>query len=63
MTALRNQKINIICFYNIDLTINAGNCLFKMLENKSLIYSLIYQIKCGDFDSGNNFKVNLVFIR
>ena len=39
MTALRNQKINIICFYNIDLTINAGNCLFKMLENKSSILS------------------------
>ena len=30
--ALRNQKINIICFYNTDLIRNAGNCLFKMLE-------------------------------
>ena len=39
ITALRNQNINIICSYNIDLTRNAGNCLFKMLKNKSSIFS------------------------
>ena len=37
--ALRNQNIHIICSYNIDLTRNVGNCLFKMLENKSSIFS------------------------
>ena len=35
ITALRNQNIYNICSYNIDLTRNAGNCLLKMLENKS----------------------------
>ena len=41
---MRNQNIIIICSYNIDLTRNAGKCLFKMLENKSSIflYSVIY---------------------
>ena len=39
ITALRNQNINIICSYNMDLTKNAGNCLFKMLENKSSTFS------------------------
>ena len=38
-TALRNQIINIICSYNIDLTRNVENCLFKILENKSMIFS------------------------
>ena len=37
ITALRNKNINIICSYNIDLIRNAGNCLLKMLENKSFI--------------------------
>ena len=41
ITALRNQIIHIICSYNIDLTRNAGNCLFKMLENKSSIFSIL----------------------
>ena len=36
---LEIKKSNIICSYNIDLTRNAGNCLFKMLENKSSIFS------------------------
>jgi len=36
---LRNQNNNIICSYDIDLTINLGKCLFKMLENKSSIFS------------------------
>ena len=31
ITSFRNQNIDIIC--------SAGNCMFKMLENKSLIYS------------------------
>jgi len=31
--------MNIICSYNIDLTRNAGKRLFKMLENKSSIFS------------------------
>ena len=40
ITALRNQNIDIIHSYNIDyLTRNAGNCLFKMLENKSSMFS------------------------
>ena len=39
ISAFRNQNINIICSYNIDLTRNSGNCLFKMLENKSSIFS------------------------
>ena len=51
ITALRNQNMNIICSYNLDLTRNAGNCLFLMLENKSSIFS---QIKCGNLDSGNS---------
>ena len=34
-SAFRNQNINIICSCNIELTGNAGNCLFKILENKS----------------------------
>ena len=38
ITALKNQNINIISSYNIDLTRNAGNCLFKMLEKKSSIF-------------------------
>ena len=38
ITALRTQNIYIICSYNIDLTRNAGNCLFKMLENKPSIF-------------------------
>ena len=38
---LTNQNINIICSYNIDLTRNARNRLFKMLENKSSIFSNI----------------------
>ena len=33
ITAFRNQNINIIRSYN------AGNCSFKMLENKSFIFS------------------------
>ncbi len=43
MTALRNQKINIICIYNIDLTINAGNCLFKKTQIKG-IYQVLEMI-------------------
>ena len=39
ITALRTQNIYIICSYNIDLTRNAGNCLFKMVGNKSSIFS------------------------
>ena len=34
ITAFINQII-IMCSYNMDLNRNAGNCLFKMLENKS----------------------------
>jgi len=35
-----SSKTNtIICSYNIDLTRNAGTGLFKMLENKSSIFS------------------------
>jgi len=34
-----------------------------MLENKSSLYSLIQQIKCGNLDSRNKLEVNLVFIR
>ena len=34
------KEIKIIIFsYNINLTRNAENCLFKMLENKSSIFS------------------------
>ena len=41
ITALRNQNINIICSYNIDLTKKAGNRWFKnkMLENISSMFS------------------------
>ena len=38
-TVFRNQNINNICSYKINLTRNAENCLFKMLENKSSIFS------------------------
>ena len=37
---MRNQNNNIFCSYNIDLTRNAGNCWFQMLE-KNYQYSLI----------------------
>ncbi len=37
--SIGNQNINIICSYNINLTRNAGHHLFKMLENKSSIFS------------------------
>ena len=40
ITALRNQNIDIICSYNIDLTRKAGSCRFKMLENKSIFSTL-----------------------
>ena len=62
---MRNQNIIIICSYNIDLTRNAGNCLFKMLENKSSIflYSVIYFVSyesefCGLYRLKNG-KVGL----
>ena len=32
ITAFRNQNINIICSYDIDLTRNAGKRLFKKLD-------------------------------
>jgi len=46
----------------MDLTRNAENCLFKMLENKSSIFSNLAD-KCGNLDSINNSEVNLVFIK
>ena len=38
ITVFRNQNIN-SCSYNIDLTRNKVNCLFKTLENKSSLFS------------------------
>jgi len=56
ITALRNQNINIICSYNIDLTKKAGNRWFKMLEDKSPMFSILT-------DKMWKLNVNLVFIR
>jgi len=39
ITSLKNQNINIICSYNVDLTRNAENGLLKRLENKLSIFS------------------------
>jgi len=54
-----NQNINIICSYNIDLTRNAGNCLFKMLENKSSIFlfSVIYFVS---YESEFCFELRII---
>jgi len=63
IAALRNQNINIITSYNKDLTSNAGNYLFKMLENKSSIFSNLTDQMWKLKDSRDNSEVNLVFIR
>ena len=61
--ALRNQNISIVGSYNIDLTKNAGNCLLKMLENKSSIFCILTD-KMWNLDSRNNLEVlhNIIFV-
>ena len=47
---------------NVDLTRNAGNCLFKIQEIKSTLFSY-FTNKMWKLDSGYNSPVNLVIIR